>query len=51
MIDVDDADYVLLVPPSNFGGGGSVVGMCLAFVFFFNSYFKQLKIRIQKIKI
>ena len=47
MTDVDDTDYVLLVPPSNFGGGGSVVGMCLVFVFF-NSYFEQLKIRNSK---
>ena len=33
MADVDDIDYVLLVPPANFGGGGSVVGLCLVIVF------------------
>ena len=33
MAGVDDVDYVLVVPPANFGDGGSVVGMCLVFVF------------------
>ena len=47
MAGVDDADYVLLMPPANFGGGGSMVGMCLVFVYF-NSYFEQLKIRNSK---
>ena len=42
MADVDDIDYVLLVPPANFGGG-DVFGVC-----FFNSYFEQPKIRNSK---
>ena len=46
---VDDAKYLLLVPPVRIGGGEPVVaamGICcwvLNFFFLFNIYFEQLK--------